>query len=333
MVTSQVQLKDIRVDRAARRISLVDLHAFLREGDASSAGSQLGKLINRPICSHLIYASKHKFSFLKQDNRRGKSIPAVISNSQLRLCILDIWNALLSSRKGTSKRLDGFRRQYLVLQSQFQTIFGSLWEDEVHDWPDLTTAPVPTSNAQRVHLDTLASSSRPSAAETIPSTPKDLHPSSTVGPSSPENIHMTTTESSYKMNVGSHAHSPGTTASNKSSSPHTFSISDQGVATSDLLKATKKYSVLNTQYLERFGSKPASHNLTSVKHQVLRPETAPLDLELGKYMHQVQHARWCPHLKRNPLEILVTKSKSYAPRSVYCTWWIVSDCIPMHNTA
>lgn len=149
MVTSQVQLKDIRVDRAARRISLVDLHAFLREGDASSAGSQLGKLINRPICSHLIYASKHKFSFLKQDNRRGKSIPAVISNSQLRLCILDIWNALLSSRKGTSKRLDGFRRQYLVLQSQFQTIFGSLWEDEVHDWPDLTTAPVPTSNAQR----------------------------------------------------------------------------------------------------------------------------------------------------------------------------------------
>lgn len=101
---------------------------------------------------------------------------------------------------------------------------------------------------------------------------------------------MTTTESSYKMNVGSHAHSPGTTASNKSSSPHTFSISDQGVATSDLLKATKKYSVLNTQYLERFGSKPASHNLTSVKHQVLRPETAPLDLELGKYMHQVQQA-------------------------------------------
>ena len=311
MVTSLVQLKDIRIDRAARRLSLVDLYTFLRESDASSVGSHLRKLklVKGPSCSSLIYASEHGFAFLKHDNRRGQASPAVGYNSQLRLCILDIWNTLLQSNKQcTTKILEVFCRQYLILQSQFQTIFGIVWEDEVSDWPDLTTTPLPTTNAQRVHPYTLASSSsstvdpsaaadpsaadpsRSSAADTVPTTPRDLHPTSTGGPSSPANIDMITTEASKKRIVDLQAQSPGTNASNISSSPDTSSISDHGGMTSDSLKATKKYSELGSQYLEKFGSKPASHNLTALKHQLSKPETTPLVLELGKYMHQVQQA-------------------------------------------
>ena len=294
MTTSHVKLKDIRFDLAARRISLVDLYAFLRESDASSAASHLQKLSKGAgaSCSNLKHALDKRFSFLQGDNKKGKPSVAVGSNLQLRLCLLDIWNTLLQSKctkQRTIKSKETFLRQYHVLQKQFNSAFGSVWDDEVPDLPDLDASPLPTSCTQRVHVNHVACSNRPSSTVS-------------AHPSSPENIGMTTPTPSNNVTGDSHAHSSSTPASNIHCSTEDYSISDQGIATSESQKTSKprgEYSALRTQHIAKFGSEPATHGIALLKQQISKVETTPL--ELGENtVHQIQQA--CLMVPTSPME-------------------------------